>query len=136
MPIKLIAIKAKRPVIDTAAVMRELTGALRDMQAEGVRLMATYPPQRADSRYRRTGTLKRSWSMPPVRRQGSALAAEIFSNGGIAPYNRKVQGVAQDPFFGARGWVDVRALVKLVNKQLPVRVQRAMNRAVAKGMGL
>lgn len=130
MPVKLIPIKVKHPVMDNARLLRELTGALVDMQAEGVRLMATYPPQRPNSRYRRTGTLKRSWSMPPVRRSGNALAAEIFSNGGIAPYNRKVQGVGQDPFFGQRGWVDVRALVKLVNKQLPQRVQRAFDRAV------
>lgn len=129
MPIRIVPIKATQPIMDTPKLLAALTRALVDTQAEGVRLMATYPPQRAGSRYRRTGTLKRSWSMPPVKREGTSMAAEIFSNGGIAPYNDEVEGHVQSQFFAQRGWVNVRELVKLVNKQLPVRVQRAIDKA-------
>lgn len=135
MPVRLVPIKTTQPVLATAKMLSALTAAIRDTQAEGVRLMATYPPQRPGSRYKRTGTLKRSWSMGPVRHEGSALSGEILSNGGIAPYNDDVQGHVQDAFFAARGWVNVRELVKLVNKQLPVRAQRAIDKATKGGQG-
>lgn len=132
MPLQLVAIKATVPVLDTKAFLAAATAAVRDTQAEGVRLMATYPPQWPNSRYRRTGTLKRSWHTPPVQQSGNAIVGEIASQGQIAPYNEKVQGMAQDPFFRQRGWTDVEDLVKLVRKELPPRVQAAVDKS-AKG---
>ena len=129
MPLRIVAIKAQTPIMDRAALERELKKAVRDQQADGVRYMAEYPPARADSTYRRTGTLKRSWHAPAVRVDGNTIAGEIASQGQIAPYNVKVQGQDQDPFFASRGWRDVEILARRVQKQFPPRVQKAIDRA-------
>lgn len=123
----------KGALIDRAQLTQALTAAVRDTQAEGVRLMATYPPQASNSRYKRTGTLKRSWSAPPVVASGDTITGEIGSNGGMAPYNEQVEGQAQDAAFAARGWPAVPALVALVEKQLPLRAQAEINRVAAQG---
>lgn len=129
MPFRLIPITAKRPIQDRRKLMSELTKAVRDQQADGVRYMAEYPPQPANSRYRRTGTLKRSWHAPAVQNTGERLVGEIASSGGIAPYNRRVQGADQDPLFAARGWRDVDMLAKRTQREFPKRAQAALNRA-------
>lgn len=121
-------ITLSRPILDMRKVITALTGAVADVQAEGVRLMATYPPAAPGQKYVRTGTLKRSWSSPPPVVTGNAITGEIGSNGNIAPYNQKVEGSAQDAFFAARGWPAVPALVALVQKQLPLRGQAALNK--------
>lgn len=133
MTVKFIAITAKHGVLSEPVLIAAATRAIVDTQAEGQRLMATYPAQWPNSHYRRTGTLKRSWQSKPVRRMGSSLSGEVASQGQIAPYNKKVQGVNQEATFAARGWLDVRALVKLVNKQFPPRVQRAFDAAALAG---
>ncbi len=115
-------------VVDAPRIIAALAQAVADTQAEGVRLMATYPPQQAGSRYKRTGTLKRSWSAEPVTISGDSISGVIGSNGGIAPYNIAVEGYDQDPFFAARNWPNVRNLMALVQQQLPVRAQAAIDR--------
>lgn len=132
MPIRIIPIKATGPVMDRGRLLAELTKAVRDQQAEGVRFMAEYPPARGDSWYKRTGTLKRSWHAPPVRVRGDSVGGDIASQGQIAPYNRKVQGEEQDPFFASRGWRGVEVLATNVRREFPPRVQAAVNRAARK----
>ena len=127
MPIRIVAIKATGPVMSRSKVVDAMKRAVVNQQADGVRYMAEYPPQRPNSRYVRTLTLKRSWHMPPVQVQPNAISGEIASQGQIAPYNDKVQGLDQEAFFAARGWRGVDALAKRVQREFPKRVQDAMN---------
>lgn len=130
MRITLIPIKPpKGGLLNRAKLMDGLTRAVRDMQAEGVRFMAEYPA--AVGRYKRTGTLKRSWSAKPVRRTSTRIEGEIGSNGNIAPYNGQVQGDAQEAFFRGRGWRSTKDLEALIRRQLPQRAQAEINRAAA-----
>ncbi len=126
----LIPIKPRGPIMDRAAVLKALSGALTDTAAEGLRFIAEYPPAVPESRYKRTGKLKGSWSMKPAERRGDRMTAEVGSNSRTAPYNRKVQGEQQDPFFRRRGWRNTDMLVKLIREQLPRRAQAAINRAI------
>ena len=102
MPIRIVAIKATGPVMSRSKVVDAMKRAVVNQQADGVRYMAEYPPQRPNSRYVRTLTLKRSWHMPPVQVQPNAISGEIASQGQIAPYNDKVQGLDQERFSGQR----------------------------------
>lgn len=130
MPFRLIPIRAKGPIQDRRKLMSGFTKALVDQKADGVRYMAEYPPQRAGSRYRRTGGLKRSWhSVTPIVRTADSISTVIASQGQIAPYNRKVQGADQDPLFAAGGWRDVDMLARRTQQQLPKRAQDELNRA-------
>lgn len=129
MPFTFVPIKPRGSILSRAKVQQAFTRAIRDTQAEGVRLMATYPPAHADSHYRRTGTLKRSWHAAAVKRTGNTLEGEIGSQGQIAPYNRKVQGEDQEAFFAGRGWPGVDKLKKLVQRQLPLRCQAEIDKA-------
>lgn len=65
--------------------------------------LATYPPARAESAYRRTGTLGRSWQHRVIVK-GDRIEGVAASQGQIAPYNVSVQGPRQKPIFKARGW--------------------------------
>jgi hypothetical protein len=124
-----VPIVPRAQLLDREAVIAALTGAVRDMQAEGLRWIAEYPPQRQPAHYRRTGTLKRSWSMPPVYMTGNMIAGEIGSNAGVAPYNDPVQGPAQTFFFADRAWRSVAQLQAKVEAEMPIRAQRAIDRA-------
>lgn len=70
---------------------RALRAAMDDSTTLLLREMKTYPPQRPGSAYKRTGTLRRSWHRPAIRREGSAIVGEVASSGNMAPYNRLVQ---------------------------------------------
>jgi hypothetical protein len=131
--IQIVAIKPRTQLIPKAAVLRAITGALTDMAAEGTRFMAEYPPVQPGQRYVRTNTLKRSWSLKPATRVADRIEAAAGSAGNIAPYNRKVQGINQDPFFARRGWRDVDMLVERIRRQLRIRVQRAIDNAARHG---
>ena len=133
--ITFIPIKPRGQMLNKATVLRALSAALTDTVAEGNRWIAEYPQAPPGQKYKRTGTLKRSWSMKPTTRRGDRLEAEVGSNGGMAPYNEDVQGEKQEAFFRRRGWRDVNGLVKLVQRELPVRAQRAIDRAAMEGGG-
>ena len=79
--------------------LAQLRGAQRGLAAGGALILsrlATYPPQRPNSRYRRTGTLGRRWTM---RQQG--LQVTVGNN---TPYAPEVQGDKQLAFHRETGW--------------------------------
>lgn len=116
-------------------IIGALTQAVQETQVSGLRLMQTYPPAPATQEYVRTGTLRRSWHLPPVRVSPGRIEGEIASSGGIAPYNAQVQGEPGDQwaFFAGRGWQGVEKLRQLVERELPLRAQRAIDRLFGKG---
>lgn len=73
--------------------------------------LATYPPQRAGTKYRRTGTLGRSWSHR-VLLKSDRIEAVVGSQGQIAPYNVFVQGPNRRPVFGVIGWKTPKEVLK------------------------
>jgi len=85
--------KAVQQLIKQAPQSFELAieGTLNDGASYSLALLKRYPPTRPQQRYRRTGTLGRSWSVRPITRTSSGWRIIIGSNGNIAPYNRYVQ---------------------------------------------
>ena len=67
-----------------------LRGAVTDATVYLLNQMRTYPPQRPGSAYRRTNTLKGSWSRR-IEGTGADITGIVESNGNAAPYNRRVQ---------------------------------------------
>lgn len=91
--------------IEAEEVIRGLThleamrGAQRGLAAGGALILsrlATYPPQRPNSRYRRTGNLGRRWTM---RQRGWTVTI-----GNNAEYAEEVQGRKQEHFHRETGW--------------------------------
>lgn len=72
------------------ALERAMRGAMNDATALLLRDLQTYPSQRTGSTYKRTGTLRRSWSRE-IQGDGFALRGIVGSNENMAPYNRVVQ---------------------------------------------
>lgn len=103
MPIQ--PILPKGPLYDEGRFRSSLETAVRNVVVEGVRFMAAYPAQHAGARYRRTGTLGRSWSSE-VTVRSDAIEGVTGSNSGAAPYNRQVEGsdAEQDARFRNWGW--------------------------------
>ena len=89
---KFTVIKPTGATVDTGAFVQDVTRMMRRAVTEGQRHIARYPPQRLrKTGYRRTGTLKRSWSKR-VTSSGTRLEGVVGSNSNIAPYNVVVQG--------------------------------------------
>jgi len=87
-------------------VKKAMRAAMNDSTALLLRDMKTYPPAPANSTYKRTRTLGRSWSRTFNDERG-----EVGSNSNMAPYNRLVQ----DADFQARihkrtGWQTVQSV--------------------------
>ena len=76
------------------ALERAMRGAMNDATALLLRELQTYPTQRTGSTYKRTGTLRRSWSRE-LQGDGLALRGIVGSNANMAPYNRVVQDADQ-----------------------------------------
>lgn len=127
LQVKMIPIGIEKPFGDLPKMFVLLNNGVRDQAAEGVRFMSTYPPIR-DSSYRRTGTLRRSWSFS-MRTGGGRIEGEIGSNSNIAPYNREVQGKEQTDLFWGKGWHNVTQLETMIDKDFPKRVQSLIGRA-------
>ena len=126
--IKIIPIRSRAPKPDARKIRRELEKAMRDSVSDGQRFIAKYPPQRLrKTGYRRTGTLKRSWSSK-VTSGARRIEGVVGSNSGIAPYNRPVQGRRQVPAFRRAGWKGVDDLAKMLQDELNKRVQRVIDR--------
>ncbi len=113
-------------------VRAETKRALTNVAAEGQRHIARYPPQRlTKTGYRRTGTLKRSWSFK-VSATGNKLFAEVGSNSNIAPYNKFVQGEqGQRVFmFQGVGWKNIDQLQKMMENDFVKEFEQILRRAV------
>lgn len=85
------AADARRLLASTpAAIGRAMRGGSNDATALLLRELKTYPPQPSGSTYKRTGTLRRSWSKR-IEGEGIEVTAIVGSNSNTAPYNRAVQ---------------------------------------------
>lgn len=116
---------------DTDGLLSEVRGALRDTVAEGNRFIARYPPQRLlKSGYRRTGTLKRSWSFK-LSTLGQSLTGEVGSNSRIAPYNKFVQGSPQVRIFRQAGWQNIDDLERKMENDFIKEIDGIFRRGVA-----
>lgn len=130
--IKLIPIVPDKLFGDAPKVMAVLQSAIRDQVAEGVRYMSEYPPEPSRSTYRRTGTLRRSWSFS-ISSGNHRIEGKVLSNSGIAPYNKDVQGVEQDYVFTRIGWRNVPELVEKIDDEFPDKVQRLIDKTFGGG---
>ncbi len=129
---RLVVVPVGFPIkqIDGIDIARDLQRLMRNTVAEGNRFIAKYPPQRLrKSGYKRTGTLKRSWSFK-VRNEGRRIVGTVGSNSNIAPYNRFVQGQRQRRLFRGAGWRNVNTLEARMVKQLITGADDIMERAI------
>ncbi len=120
---KLIPTIPKDGILSPEKLFVGLSNGVRDMAVESVRFMSTYPPKRGASRYRRTGTLRNSWSFS-IKSGGKRIEGSVNSNSGIAPYNEEVQGENQDALFSMIGWKNVNDLQKKVDREFQGRLGR------------
>lgn len=127
-------IKPKGAKVDAAGFAQDVTRMLRKVVTEGQRHIAKYPPQRLrKSGYRRTGTLKRSWSKR-VTAAGTKLEGVVGSNSNIAPYNvvvqgsRKGTGRRQGRIFRRAGWRGVDELGVMMEDGVEEGLQRIVDR--------
>lgn len=85
--------------------------AMTDATVLLLRRMKEYPPPRPNQQYKRTNTLKRSWSREVVWR-GADVTGRVGSNSDMAPYNREVQDAeVQGPLFRGR-WQTVQSVAR------------------------
>lgn len=104
------SISARQVLANTPArIDRALRAAMNDATAYIHRQTSTYPPQRTGSSYRRTDTLKRSWSRE-VRAEGREIVGTVGSNGDLAPYNRLVQDGTRQARVHRGRWATVQAI--------------------------
>ncbi len=116
--------------INGIGIVRDLQKLMTNTVAEGNRFIAKYPPQRlTKSGYKRTNTLKRSWSFR-VRNEGRRIVGTVGSNSNIAPYNKFVQGKTQRRLFRGAGWRNVNSLEARMTRQLITGANVIMERAV------
>lgn len=128
--IKIIPIGFPIKQIDGLGIARDLQRLMTKTVAEGNRFIAKYPPQRLKkSGYKRTGTLKRSWSFR-VRNERRRIVGTVGSNSNIAPYNKYVQGKNQRRLFRGAGWRNVNTLEARMVKQLISGSDDIMRKAV------
>ncbi len=99
---KLDPIVPKQPPWQIRQLTKALTAEMDTFVLDGWRWASEYQPP-ASELYRRTNTLKRSWSRK-VYWKGGVLYGEVRSSGKIAPYNRYVRGEEQARRMKARGW--------------------------------
>jgi len=128
LQLQMLSVGDKVKFGDSVKLLAAVSNAMRDELAEGERFITDYPPQSASSRYRRTGTLKRSWTSN-MKSGGSKIEGTIGSSGNIAPYNEDVQGEDQEAIFKRIGWRTVDDLASKVQGEYPDRVQDAVNSA-------
>lgn len=117
---RITPILPRGPLVNAQAVYAAAQRAMTNTVVEGARFMAEYPVQRlTKTKYRRTGTLKRSWSFK-VEAGATKIVGIVGSNAGIAPYNREVQGESgeQKAMFRERGgWQNVDDLKKRMQEE-------------------
>jgi len=107
-----------------ARIDRALRAAMEDSTALLLREQQTYPPAPAGSKYKRTNTLRRSWSRR-ISREGSELVGEVGSNANIAPYNRYVQDQTQQATVHRGRWTNT---VQETTRRNQATIQRYFDR--------
>ena len=127
-------IKPTGAQVDAAGLAQDVTRMMRRTVTEGQRHIAKYPPQRLrKTNYRRTGTLKRSWSKR-VTAAGVEVAGIVGSNSNIAPYNVVVQGTRkgtgrrQARIFRRAGWRGVDGLSSMMEDSVEKGLQKIIDR--------
>ena len=107
-----------------ARIDRALRAAMEDSTALLLREQQTYPPAPAGSKYKRTNTLRRSWSRR-ISREGSELVGVVGSNANIAPYNRYVQDQTQQATVHRGRWSNT---VQETTRRNQATIQRYFDR--------
>jgi hypothetical protein len=85
--------------------------------------------------YRRTNTLRRSWSMWGPKRSGRDIVGEVVSRGQMAPYNVYVKGPTEGPGthqaekMASRGW---RSITEIVDTEWP-KIRRELDHILTGG---
>jgi hypothetical protein len=128
--VRAVPIRPRGARIDTTLLNKNIADAMRDVTADGQTLAARYPAQTLrKSGYRRTGTLKRSWSSKVRTRPGS-IEGTVGSNSNIAPYNRFVQGRRREQarIFRRTRWTTVDVLEKTMQDDLEERVEEILRK--------
>jgi hypothetical protein len=120
--------------IEKFKIFQALYDAVRDTASEGNRFIAEYPePQILNkTHYKRTGTLKKSWSSL-TRANANRIEGLVGSNSNMAPYNRDVQGPEseRDPMFpNIGGWRGVPELKAMMNIELTKRIEWNLKRVL------
>ncbi len=132
MVIRVKAINKTTP-LQTAQLSRELKAVMVSTTADGQRFIAKYPAQTLrKSGYRRTGTLKRSWSTK-VTSTKTKITGVVGSNDNIAPYNKFVQGNRgqQARLFRGTAWRNIDDLRKNMENDFVKRVEEINERFAA-----
>jgi len=131
MAISYTLIIPRRPVANTNKMLSELKRAMENTVADGLQYIQDYPPQPSTFRYRRTGTLGRSWSRKPVTVSSSSISSVVGSSPGVAPYNKQVQNADQQkPIFKRVGWRTDEELKDRMQARLQREADEAVRRAV------
>jgi hypothetical protein len=93
-----------------------MDNAIRGTLEDGSTLMLAgitrYPAPPADSTYRRTNTLFRSWSRKPIIRTSFGWQVIIGSNANMAPYNRLVQSRPTQAAIHRGRWVTAEDVIE------------------------
>lgn len=92
-----------------ANINRGLRLAMSDATILLLRDLRTYPPKPAASSYKRTGTLRRSWSRE-VQGEGIHLVGIVGSNANVEPYNRVVQDEGEQGRVHRGRWLTVQGV--------------------------
>ncbi len=119
--------------LDVDGLRRDLKSAMVSTTADGQRFIAKYPAQTLrKTGYRRTGTLKRSWSFK-VSASRTKITGVVGSNDNIAPYNKFVQGKRgqQSRLFAGTTWRNIDDLRKNMENDFRKRVEDINERFVA-----
>lgn len=124
-----------RPIVPRKIGLRRLhqlygqfAQVMGDFATESHDELATYPPQKAETRYRRTGTLGRSWSHR-VLLKSDKIETVVGSQGQIAPYNVYVQGAQQRKGMRGIGWKTPKEVLERlwpkIRKQIRAKLKGA-----------
>ena len=127
---------------------RALVAATNDATTLALREMRTYPPPIAmrvstsasggarthmGQRYRRTGTLRKSW-FRTVQDNGYEVIGLVQSSGQIAPYNVYVQMQTMQSWVHAGRWTTEVELIERLRPQVIQMYQQRMSMALARVM--
>ena len=120
----LIPITTTKPIVGVSA--RAVVSRMSKLGLDVVRAAAQYPTAR--TRYRRTGTLGRSWVKDGPQTRGKDL---IVTVGNRTKYARPVMGMksgpdAQKPLFKALGWKSIQGIGEEEVKKAGPAIERLL----------
>lgn len=113
-----------------ARIDRALRAGMTDATVHLINQMRTYPPQRTGSAYKRTNTLKGSWSRR-IEGSGLEIVGHVESNGNVAPYNRLVQDRTRQAQVHRGRWTNTAQAVAersgtAINEMFQARIRAAL----------